>query len=176
MTKSITYADCVEVAEKFNVNIQRTGKKIELWFKSDHSVVTECKSVAEAWATLHSDFHPKNRQSDKDKLEKAIDLIVETKIAEMRESNQKLVKQHMWLFDNIDGLLTFTKHERNSCSDENPINGSDTPSYVRCTRCQFLRIKKDGFNVGWTFFPNIRYQELEEIPSVNQVKELLQKL
>lgn len=151
-------------------------KKIELWLKSDHSVVTECKSVGEAWATLHSDFHPKNRQSDKDKLEQAIDLIVETKIAEMRESNQQLNLQHIWLFNNIDGLLNFTKHERTSCSDDKPINGSDNPNHVRCTRCQLLRIKKDEFNVGWTFSLNMRYQELEEVPSVNQVKELLQKL
>lgn len=52
--KKITYKSCVELANSSDINIERNGKSIDIWRKDDHSVVTTCKSVAEAWEELLS--------------------------------------------------------------------------------------------------------------------------
>lgn len=168
----ITYKDCVELAEKFQVNIERNGKKVELWNKEDHSIVTTCDSVIEAWIQLHSDHHPMNR-SIKDSY--AIDLLIETKIREAEEKNPKLEVKRQWLLDHVDDLLQFVEHSRTSCSDEKPTNASDDPQHSRCTRCQLLRIKKDNWNDGWVLDVSLSFQEPRTVDP-NELKQQIQSL
>lgn len=70
---------------------------------------------------------------------------------EKRDKENALLKeQHDFVLDNVDVLLKllFPKHGRTSCSDEKPVNGRFFGSYEapRCSRCQLLLIKSDGYN------------------------------
>lgn len=168
----ITYQMCVEVAEKFQVNIERNGKKINLWNKEDHSIVTECDSVGEAWVQLHSDHHPMNRSI---KNSYATDLLVESKIRKAQEQNAKLQAKRLWLLDHVGDLLQFVEHSRTSCSDEKPINASDDPKHSRCVRCQLLRIMENDWNDGWILDVSLSFQEDRTIDPV-ELKHQIQSL
>jgi hypothetical protein len=108
-------------------------------------------------------------------LDQAIETLVKAKIAAAQVANDKLKKEHDWLFDNIDNLLEFVEHERTSCDDEHPINGSDDPEHSRCSRCQLLKIKQYGYNEGWTVNFSLGYRTIQII-NPDQLRQQIQNL
>ena len=47
-------------------------------------------------------------------------------------------------------ILKYIKHDRTSCSDENPCNGIFGGGRFRCRKCALMEILK-GYNIGFEF-------------------------
>lgn len=85
----------------------------------------------------------------KEKLAKIQEEQREIKEQELSEKKEQVAKKIQYMRDNREVVLSLLKHDRTSCSDENPCNGLySSDNGPRCQKCFLIEILNGDYIDG----------------------------